>query len=73
MWHIDKECEAALINLNDRLCSFKWETGRECTLILIPHSPKEEIHMSQSGKPLPHNFNMTPEEILAIAMKARES
>jgi hypothetical protein len=72
MWHIDKECESALIRLNDALCSFERATEREYTLILVPESPDEKIHMSQSGKPLPENFCMSPEEILAMAMKRRK-
>ena len=71
-WHIDKECEAALIRLNDALCTFERATGREYTLILVPESPDEKIHMSQSGKPLPHNYDMSPEEILALALKRRK-
>jgi hypothetical protein len=74
MWHIDKECESALIRLNDALCMFERSTGREYTLILVPESPDEEIHMSQSGKPLPNTSAMTLgeiNEILAVAMDKR--
>ena len=70
-WHIDQGCESALVRLNDALCSFERATGREYTLILVPETPDERIHMSQSGKPLPPNFSMSPEEILAIAMWRR--
>ena len=69
--HIDQECESALVRLNDALCSFERATGREYTLILVPESPDESIRMSQNGKPLPQNFDMSPEEILAIAIKKR--
>lgn len=69
--HINQECESALVRLNDALCSFKQATWREYTLILIPESPDEKIHISQSGKPLPPDFDMKPEEILAMAMKRR--
>ncbi len=72
-WHIDERCELALIRLNDALCSFERATGREYTLILVPESADEKIHMSQSGKPLPPDFKMSPEEILAMAMKRRNS
>jgi len=71
MWHKDRECEQALIRLNDALCIWERDTGRESTLILIPESLDEPIIMSQSGKPLPENFSMTSEEILAIALKKR--
>jgi len=72
-WHIDQECESALVRLNDTLCSFERATGREYTLILVPETPDEKIHMSQSGKPLPLDFDMSPEEILAMAMQRRKS
>ncbi len=71
-WLIDRRCESALIGLNDALCSFERGTGREYTLILVPESPDEKIHMSQSGKSLPLDFDMKPEEILAMAMKRRD-
>jgi len=73
IWHIDQKCEAALVRLNDELCTFERNTGREYTLILIPESPDEKIHMSQSGKPLPLNLGMKPEEILAMAIERRNS
>jgi len=72
MWHKDRECEQALIRLNDALCMWERDTGRESTLIFVPETPDEPIVMSQSGKPLPENFSMTPEAILAIAMKRRK-
>ncbi|MBU4512400.1 hypothetical protein KKD19_04155 [Patescibacteria group bacterium] len=70
-YHIDQNCERALIALNDALCSFERTTGRGYTLILIPEKPDEKIHLSQSGKPLSPNFIMGPEEILAMAMGER--
>jgi len=72
-WHINEECEAALVRLNDALCSFERATDRECTLILVPVEPDENIHMSQSGKPLPPDDDMSPEEILAMAMERRDA
>jgi hypothetical protein len=71
-WHIDNDCESALTKLNDALCSFERATGREYTLILVPESPDEKVHISQSGKPLPPDFDMSPEEILAMAIKRRQ-
>lgn len=72
-WHIDPECESALVRLNDALCSFERATGRGYTLILIPEMPDEKIHISQSGKPLPQDFDISPKEILAVAMQNRRS
>lgn len=70
-FHLNPNCEAALVRLNDETASFERATGREYTLILVPHASDEKIHMSQSGKPLPPDFDMSPEEILALAMKRR--
>jgi len=72
MWHKDPKCKQALVELNDALCTWERDTGRGSTLILIPKSIDEPIVMSQSGKPLPENYSMAPEEILAIAMKGRD-
>ena len=70
-WHLNPECERALIKLDDALCSFERATEREYTLILVPHSSDEKIFMSQNGKPLPQDFDMTTEQILSMAMEAR--
>ena len=71
-WHIDPEVEAALVHLDDEICTFERATDRQYTLILVPHSPDEKIIMSQNGKPLPQNLGMEPREILEIAMRARK-
>lgn len=71
-WHIDPGCDRALVQLNDALCSFERVTGREYLLLLVPESPEEKIHMSNNGKPLPPDFDITPEELLAMVMRIRE-
>lgn len=71
MWHIDSRCEQALIKLNDALCSWERNTGREYTLILIPWSSDERMVISENGKPLPKDCLSTPEESLANAMRRR--
>lgn len=73
MLHIDRKCNAALINLNDELCTFERVTGREYTLILIPYCSLEEIQISQNGKPfLFKDLGMTPEEIVAVTLVRRK-
>lgn len=72
MFHIDRHCDAALIQLDNALSSFAKATGREYTLILVPESSGEKIHISLSGRPLPGSSYLVPEEILAMAMKKRE-
>lgn len=71
MWHIDSDCNEALIKLNDALCSWERGTNRQYTLILIPLSPDERIVVSQNGKPLPENHLASVEETIAVAMKRR--
>ena len=70
-FHIDPDCESALIRLNDILCDFEWRTDREYTLILIPHEPDEQIFVSENGKQLPKDSLISPEESLKFAMKKR--
>jgi hypothetical protein len=70
-WHIDSEVERTIIRLNDEVCSFERATEREYTILLIPHDSLEQLMMSQSGKPLPPDFDMEPEEILSMAMNKR--
>jgi len=71
IWHKDPDVEQALIRLNDALCSWERATGRESTLLLIPHNSDEKIVISQSGKPLPLDSDLEPELMLANAMSAR--
>lgn len=71
-WHIDQNCETALIRLNDELCSFERMSGREYTLILVPHVEAEAIHISNSGKPVPKDaLHNNPEQALRFAMMER--
>ncbi len=70
-YHVDPTVNQALIKLNDALCTFERSVGRECTLILVPHSDDEVIHVSQSGKPINLDCGLTPERILQLAMESR--
>lgn len=72
-WHEDPEVEQALIRLLDRLCQWERATSRRSTLILIPALPDEKIVIAQDGKPLPHDFDITPEQIVANAMAERRA
>jgi len=49
---MDADCDLALTRLNDALCTFERDTGRQYLLVLIPEQPDEEVHVSQSGKPV---------------------
>ena len=52
-YHQDPEIEAAYIRLCDALCSWEGATGRESTLILVPHAADEKIRLARDGKPVP--------------------
>lgn len=71
MKHINKGIEKALISLNSELHFSNRLTGQKYTLICIPESLDEEIHISQNGNVLPPDFTITPEEIFAEAMEKR--
>jgi len=71
MPHLDKACANALLKLDEELSQFERTTGRKYTLILIPQTLDEKIHMSQNGRPLPDNIGISPQEVLAQAMKRR--
>lgn len=66
----DQRCDAALTQLDDAICSYERATGREYTLILIPHSPDEEEIIAVNGKPM-FSYGPTPREALEFALKAR--
>lgn len=70
-WHIDPACDAALVRLNDSLCSFERSTGRSYVLLLVPANPDEEIHLSQDGKPLRPETQVSPQEMLDLALQQR--
>lgn len=42
-FHRDPDVETALIRLMDALCSDERATGRDTTLVLVPHSSDEAI------------------------------
>ena len=69
--HIDPTCNTAIMKLHDALCSFTRATAKDYTLILVPHSPDEQVVMSLSGKQVPSDFDISPEEMLSKAMKIR--
>lgn len=71
-WHIDEDCDAAFIRLNDALCSFERSTGRGYVLMLIPENNDEKIQISLNGKSLPADLKADPEKILQTALAHRK-
>jgi len=69
--HMDPNVSSAIIKLDDVICMWERATSREIMLIIVPHSANESIQISQSGKPLPINFDMSPEELLKFALDMR--
>ena len=65
------EMERALIELNDRICSWERDTGRKYTLILIPHQSDDLLQVSQDGKPLREWIGITLQRIVDIAISER--
>ncbi len=49
MWHPDQDVNTALIRLNDALCQWERNTGRQSVLILREQGGY--VHRSMSGKP----------------------
>ena len=49
---MDKDVSRKIIELLDELCQFERSTGRETTLLLIPHNPNEKLVIAVNGKPI---------------------
>lgn len=70
-WHIDPDCDKAIIRLNDALCSEERMTGNENALFIIPQYWDERIIISQNGKPLPDDMSNLIENLLIDALFRR--
>ena len=66
MKHANDEVQSAIIKLNDALCSWERNTGRES--ILIIREQGGFVHRSVSGKPLDENYqdDVTDEQLMDI-------
>jgi hypothetical protein len=73
-YHKDPEVNTCIIQLLDALCQWERNSGRRSTLLLIPHSPDENIVLAQDGKPLSGLISdeHPAKYILDIALKERE-
>ena len=67
-YHTDEECNSAIIRLMDALCTHERTTSRRSTLIIIPHTPDENIVVAVDGKPVPTKWF---DRILEIAGRER--
>ena len=72
MYHNDKECHQALVQLMDALCTWEREAGRRSTLILIPKEQDEPLLIVQDGKPLPSTLEANIRDIFKLAINERE-
>jgi hypothetical protein len=70
-WHIDSGCNEALIRLSYALYSFGEISGREYTLVLMPHTSDEPVHISLNGKSMVKEFASDPVAVAMFAMKQR--
>jgi len=50
--HMDQHVNDSLSRTLSELCQWERESGRQITLILVPHQPDEKILLAQNGKPL---------------------
>ena len=48
-YHIDDSVSRAIAALNDQITSFEQATGRNYTLLFLPHSSDEKMHVSVNG------------------------
>ncbi len=65
-FHIDPEVDTCLVRLCDALCLWEQHTGRGTHLVLIPHSPGEDVVVAVDGKPLPRNSITTLEAVTTV-------
>ena len=68
VYRLPAEIEAALLKLNDAICSHERETKCEYTLLLLPHTWMEPVIVSVDGKPT----DAEPQVVLDLAVRARE-
>ncbi len=52
VWHMDDQVDRAYLSLMDAICSWERATGRDVTVVMIPHAPDERVQMSCGGKPM---------------------
>ena len=54
-YHMNADVNKKIIELLDELCQWERDTGRETTLLLIPHNPDEKLLIALNGKPVSNN------------------
>jgi hypothetical protein len=67
----DQDVTDAYTRLLDVTCIWERATGREITILVIPHNSDEIIGVSSSGKPWRENGIREILTALAIALEAR--
>lgn len=63
-YHMDRECNEAIVKLLDALCSWERDSRRGSTLILIPHYADEKLVVAEDGKPVSYNETGFPLEYI---------
>ena len=69
-WLKDKNCELALMGLEDAIRKSVLANGGSYTLVLISEDPNEEVYMSLNGKSVPRD-SIEPGGFLARVMEER--
>lgn len=57
----------ALRHLEDLLCERERGTGRAYTLVLVPHSNDEPVHISLNGKPTEPQWDVSAARVVEVA------
>ena len=52
-WHRDDDVDRAYLKLMDAICAWERATGRNVTILMMPHADDEPIQVSHGGKPVP--------------------
>jgi hypothetical protein len=55
----------------DDLCEWERNSGRQSTLILIPHNSDEKIIVAMDGKPLPDDSSVSINQAISLALHDR--
>ena len=69
--YIDIDCVDAINNLDNVLRSRSKRTGRQYTVIIMPHSSDERIYASLNGESIALDFAKNPVGIAEFVMRER--
>ncbi len=71
MTRLPEDILYALVVLNDLLCERERATGLHYTLVMMPHSADEYVHVAVDGKPVSGEI-VTAERAIELARAERD-